>query len=44
VTEDKITCVYLAPDADLVRTHARLGGLPADRVLEVGTIIPRPRS
>jgi hypothetical protein len=39
VTEDKITCVYIAPNVDLVRTHARLGGFPADRVLEVGTII-----
>lgn len=39
VTEDKITCVYIAPNADLIREHARLGGFPADRVLEVGTVI-----
>ena len=39
VTEDKITCVYIAPDAELVREHARLGGFPADRVLEMATII-----
>ena len=39
VTEDKITCVYLAPSADLVREHARLGGFPADRVLEVAAVI-----
>ena len=39
VTEDKITCVYIAPNADLVREHARLGGFPANRVLEVATII-----
>jgi hypothetical protein len=39
VTEDKITCVYIAPNAELVREHARLGGFPADRVLEVATII-----
>ncbi len=39
VTEDKITCVYIAPDADVIREHARLGGFPADRVLEVTTII-----
>ena len=39
VTEDKITCVYIAPNADLVREHARLGGFPADRVLEVAVII-----
>jgi hypothetical protein len=39
VTEDKITCVYISPNAELVREHARLGGFPADRVLEVATII-----
>jgi hypothetical protein len=39
VTEDKITCVYIAPNADIVREHAKLGGFPADRVLEVATII-----
>jgi hypothetical protein len=39
VTEDKITCVYIAPNADLIRSHATLGGFPADRVLEVATII-----
>ncbi len=39
VTEDKITCVYIAPDAELIRTHARLGGFPADRVLEVAAVI-----
>ena len=39
VTEDKITCVYIAPNPELVREHARLGGFPADRVLEVATII-----
>ncbi|MDB4881551.1 MAG: hypothetical protein JWL95_317 [Gemmatimonadetes bacterium] len=39
VTEDKITCVYIAPNADIIREHARLGSFPADRVLEVATII-----
>jgi len=39
VTEDKITCVYIAPNADIVREHARLGGFPADRVLEIAVII-----
>ena len=39
VTEDKITCVYIAPNADLIREHAKRGGFPADRVLEVTTII-----
>jgi hypothetical protein len=39
VTEDKVTCVYIADNADLIREHARLGGFPANRVLEVATII-----
>ncbi len=39
VTEDKITCVYIASSAELIREHARLGGFPADRVLEVATTI-----
>jgi cell division inhibitor SulA len=39
VTGDKITCVYIAPNAEIIREHARMGGFPADRVLEVRTII-----
>lgn len=39
VTEDKITCVYIAPSADVVREHARRGGFPADRVMEVVLVI-----
>jgi hypothetical protein len=39
VTEDKITCVYIAPSTEMIREHARLGGFPADRVLEVAAII-----
>lgn len=39
VTEDKITCVYIAPDPELILEHARRGGFPADRVLEVAAII-----
>ena len=39
VTEDKITCVYIAPNADIIRDHARLGGFPADRVHEIAVII-----
>lgn len=39
VTEDKMTCVYIAANQDLIREHARRGGLPADRVLEVAAII-----
>lgn len=39
VTDDKITCVYVAPSAEIIREHARQGGFPADAVLEVRTII-----
>ena len=39
VTEDRITCVYIAPNAEIIREHARLGGFPADAVLEVRAII-----
>jgi hypothetical protein len=35
VTEDKIYCVYVAADEDLIREHARRGGFPADRVSRV---------
>ena len=39
VTGDKITCVYIAPNEEIVREHARLGGFPADSVQEVRAII-----
>ena len=39
VTEDKMTCAYIAANQDLIREHARRGGLPADRVLEVAAVI-----
>ncbi|MGD2112685.1 MAG: DUF4242 domain-containing protein [Gammaproteobacteria bacterium] len=39
VTDDAIFCTYIAPDAEMVREHARRGGFPADRVLRVHTII-----
>jgi hypothetical protein len=39
VTGDKIYCVYIAPNADMVREHARQGGFPANCVSEVKTII-----
>jgi hypothetical protein len=41
VTGDKVYCVYVAPNADLVRKHAQEGGFPANRISEiVGTIDP----
>lgn len=39
VTEDKVYCVYLAPDEDTVREHARKVGIPADRVSAVRRMI-----
>jgi Protein of unknown function (DUF4242) len=39
VTADKIYCVYLAADEQLVRRHAELGGFPANRVSRVTTVI-----
>jgi hypothetical protein len=39
VTDDKIYCVYVAPDADTVREHARQGGFPANVISRVRTII-----
>ena len=39
VTDDKIYCIYIAPDEALVRKHAEMGGFPANRVSEVRTII-----
>ena len=39
VTGDKIYCVYVAPNEDLVREHANKGGFPANRISEVTAII-----
>jgi cell division inhibitor SulA len=39
VTGDKIYCVYIAPNEQLVREHARQGGFPANRVSEIKSII-----
>jgi cell division inhibitor SulA len=39
VTDDKIYCVYIAPNEAMVREHAKQGGFPANRVSEVRRII-----
>jgi Protein of unknown function (DUF4242) len=39
VTEDKVYCVYLAPDEDTIREHARRTGIPANRVAAVRRLI-----
>ena len=39
VTTDKIYCVYIAPNEDMIREHAKQGGFPANIITEVSTII-----
>jgi hypothetical protein len=39
VTEDKVYCVYIAPDESSIREHARRAGIPADRVSAVRRLI-----
>lgn len=39
VTSDKIYCVYIAPDEESVREHARQGGFPANSVSEIKRMI-----
>ena len=39
VTDDKIYCVYIAPNEKMVREHAQRGGFPANRVSEVRSVI-----
>lgn len=39
VTQDKLYCVYLAKNEEIIREHARLGGFPVNRISEVKNII-----
>jgi cell division inhibitor SulA len=39
VTDDKIYCVYIAPNAEMVREHAKQGGFPANKVSQVRSVI-----
>ena len=39
VTDDKVYCVYIAPNEDTIREHAQRGGFPANRIARVRTII-----
>jgi hypothetical protein len=39
VTGDKIYCVYLAPNEEMIREHASQGGFPANRISEVKAVI-----
>jgi hypothetical protein len=39
VTDDKVYCVYVAPNEQLIREHAKQGGFPANRISEVKRMI-----
>lgn len=39
VTDNKIYCIYIAPDEATIREHASLGGFPANNIAEVKNII-----
>lgn len=39
MTDDKIYCVYIAPNEDMVLEHAQQGGFPANRVSKVAAQI-----
>ena len=39
VANDKIYCVYIAPNADLIREHGRKSGFPVDRVSKVERVV-----
>lgn len=39
VTDDKIYCVYIAPNEEAVREHAKRGGFPANKISKVSRVI-----
>jgi hypothetical protein len=39
VTDDKIYCIYIAPDEEAIKTHARKGGFPANVISRVRAVI-----
>jgi len=39
VTDNKIYCVYRAPNEDMIREHAQRGGFPANKICQVRTVI-----
>ena len=39
VTDDKIYCVYIAPNEEMIREHARQGGFPANRISAIRRMI-----
>jgi hypothetical protein len=39
VTDDKVYCIYIAPNEDAIRTHAKRGGFPVNRISRVHSVI-----
>lgn len=39
VTDNKVYCIYIAPNEEMVREHAKQGGFPANRISEVKNVI-----
>ena len=39
VTDDKLYCVYIAPDEATIREHAERGGFPANRIARIASVI-----
>jgi hypothetical protein len=39
VTGDKLYCVYIAPNEEMIREHAKQGGFPANRISEIKSMI-----
>jgi hypothetical protein len=39
VAGDKIYCIYIAPNEELIREHARLGGFPANSITQISSMI-----
>ncbi len=39
VTDDKVYCLYIAPNEEMIREHARRGGFPANRISEIRAVI-----
>ena len=39
VTDDKLYCVYIAPNEEMIREHASQGGFPANRISEIKSVI-----
>jgi hypothetical protein len=39
VTGDKVYCVYISPNEEMIREHAQKGGFPANRISEIKSVI-----